>query len=338
MRMKLIGSIAALTLGLVWGASAFAQETKLTIGSSVQSLFSLPLYIAHSKGFFKEAGLDVEVVNFRGGATATPALIGGSVQLQAAGTENLLKLIQQGQPVVAVMCIQSTLNSGIVLRKDLADKLGRKPTIEDLKGLRVGTLARGGTTDMVIRYILIKSGMKPEVDVQLFPLGGYDKHFAALQSDQLDATVPVEPVQTQMVEALKSGVYVQDFLAGEGLQVFQDMNWITLQGRKDYIEKNRTTVEKIVRAIVAAQNFIANPTNLDEVVALAKDQFPNVDDVVLKRSIQRQLKTYTPTITETGIEKNNDLLITTGHLKAPISYSDAVDTSFSALWKEFQVQ
>ncbi len=334
---KIIGKTAmAAAMTLSVGLAAHAQEaTKLTIGSSVQSLFSLPLYIADSKGFFDEAGLDVEVVNFRGGATATPALIGGTTQLQAAGTENMLKLIRAGQPVTAVMGIQSTLNIAIVLRKDLADATGHKPTIQDLNGLRVGTLARGGTSDMVIRYVLIKAGLKPETDVELFPLGGYDKHFAAMQADQLDASVQVEPVQTQMVEALQKGVYVEDFLAGEGPETFQDMNWITLQGTKDYIAENRETVEKVVRAIVKAQTFIADKANLDEVVTLAKQQFPNVADDVLKRSIERQIPTYTPEITEAGIEKNNDLLMVTGNLTEPVAFGDAVDTSFSELWKEF---
>lgn len=327
---------AAIALQLALGGAALAQDkTALTIGSSVQSLFSLPLYIADSKGFFDTEGLDVEVVNFRGGATATPALIGGSVQLQAAGTENLLKLVRAGQPVVAVMGVQSTLNQAIVLRKDLADKLGRKPTIEDLKGLRVGTLARGGTSDMVIRYVLTKAGLTPETDVKLFPLGGYDKHFAALEADELDATVPVEPVQTQMVEALNSGVYIEDFLIGEGPETFQDMNWITLQGKKDYIEGNRETVEKVIRAMVQAQNFIADTANIDEVVTLAKQQFPNVPDAVLKRSIERQIPTYTPAITQAGIDKNNDLLTVTGNLAEPVPFDQAVDTSFSELWEAF---
>jgi NitT/TauT family transport system substrate-binding protein len=314
------------------GTAVHAQQTKLTIGSSVQSLFSLPLYIADSKGYFKEAGLDVSVVNFRGGATATPALVGGSVQLQAAGTENLLKLVRQGQPVVAVMTVQSTLNNAVVLRKDIAEKLGRKPTIQDFRDLRVGTLARGGTTDMVIRYMLIKAGMKPEVDVKLFPLGGYDRHFAALQADQVDASVTVAPVQTQMI-ALGLGVSAFDFLNGEGPDTFQDMEWITLQGKKDYIAQNRDTVAKVVRAIVAAQKFIANPANIDEVVKLAKLQFPNVDDAILKSSIQQQVKTYTPQVTPAGIAKNNDLLIQTGNLSEPVKFEEAVDTSFSKYWK-----
>lgn len=326
----IILAIAASTIG---SASSLAQQTKLTIGSSVQSLFSLPLYIADSKGFFKEAGLDVSVVNFRGGATATPALIGGSVQLQAAGTENLLKLVRQGQPVVAVMGVQSTLNQGIVLRKDLADKLGRKPTIMDLKGLRVGTLARGGTTDMVIRYVLIGAGLKPEVDVKLFPLAGYDRHFAAMQADQIDATVPVEPVQTQMVDSLGSGSYIVDFLKGEGPDTFQDMNWITLQGKKDYIAQNRETVVKVIQAISAAQDFIKDSKNIDEVVKHAKMQFPNVDDAILRNSIQRQLNTYTAKITNSGINKNNDLLIKTENLDKPVRFEDAVDSSFQKYWK-----
>src|SRR5262249_41895549 len=148
---------ALLALAALGAPQAHAE--KIVLGNSVHGLHSLPIYVAANKGLFKQTGLEIEVVNFQGGATATPALLGGSTQIQAAGTENMLKLAQQGQAIVAVMTVQSTMNGAIMIRPDIAEKLGRKPTIADLKGLRIGTLARGGTADMAVRYIAKTIGL-----------------------------------------------------------------------------------------------------------------------------------------------------------------------------------
>jgi NitT/TauT family transport system substrate-binding protein len=324
--LAVVGSVATI-------ASPSSAQTKLTIGSSVHSLFSLPLYIADNNGLFKTQGLAVEVINFQGGATATPALLGGSTERQSAATENMLKVVQQGQPITAVMSVQSTFNGAIMVRKELAEKLGRKPTLQDLKGLRVGTLARGGMSDMAARFVVEAQGLTPR-DVTLVPIGGYDKHLAALQANDIDASFTVEPVQSLWSEKSVGAVYMLDLLKQEGPEVFQDMNWITLQGKKEWVEKNRETVRKVVRALVQAQAFIAT-ANIEEITELAAKSFPNIPKPVLQASINRQLKTYTPTITERGIEKNNELLIKTGNLRAPVAFGTVVDTSYKDLWDAF---
>lgn len=315
-------------------APAAQAQVKLTIGSSVHSLFSLPLYIADSKGLFRAEGLSVEVINFQGGATATPALLGGSTELQSAATENLLKVVQQGQPIVAVMSVQSTLNGAIMVRKEVAQKLGRKPILADLKGMRVGTLARGGMSDMAMRYIAAEQGLA-ERDINLVPLLGYDKHLAALGANDIDASMTVEPIQTFWSKGPAGAVYMLDMLKREGPELFQDMNWITLQGKKEWVEKNRDTVRKVVRAMVQAQKFISDPANIDQVTDLALKAFPNIPKPILKTAIENQLHTYTPRVTEAGIKKNNDLLLKTGNLRAAILYNTVVDVSFAGLWDEF---
>ena len=334
---RLVRSIASV-IAVVGFVAAFASsssaQTKLTIGSSVQSLFSLPLYIADTKGLFKAEGLAVEVINFQGGATATPALLGGSTELQSAATENMLKVVQQGQPITAVMSVQSTFNGAIMIRKELAEKLGGRPTLKDLKGLRIGTLARGGMSDMAARFVIEAQGLSSR-DVTLVPIGGYDKHLAAMQANDIDGSFTVEPVQSLWSDKSVGAVYMLDLLKQEGPDVFQDMNWITLQGKKDWVEKNRETVRKVVRAMVQAQTFISDPANLDEVTELAAQSFPSIPKPILQASIKRQLQTYTPAITENGIRKNNELLTKTGNLRTPVEFATVVDTSFKDLWDAF---
>jgi hypothetical protein len=91
----------------------------------------------------------------------------------------------------------------------------------------------------------------------------------------------------------------------------------------------------VVRAMVRAQTFISDPQNLKEVVELTSKAFPNVPPPVLEVSISNQLKTYTPHISEEAIKKNNELLVKTGNLRAPIDHTKVVDRSYADLWDEF---
>lgn len=329
-RIALLGVVLALAAGAVQ-----AQE-KIVLGNSVHGLHALPVYVAVNRGLFKEQGLNIELVTFQGGATATPALLGGSTHLQAAGTENMLKLLQQGQQVMAVMTIQSTMNAALMVRADVAQKIGRKPTIADLKGLKIATLARGGAADMALRYIALSVGQDAERDWGLTPVLGYDKQLAALRARDIDGSLPIEPVTTIWAGQPIGMVPVMEMLKGEGPPIFQNMGWVTLQGKKDWIAQNRDTVRKVVRALVQAQTFISNRGNADELVKLAAVSFPNLPQPVLAGSIAAQVASYSPEFTEAMMDKNNELLLKTGNLKAPIRYGDAIDRSYADLWAGFR--
>ncbi len=316
-------------------ATGLARAQDLAIGSSVHSLFSLPLYLAKEKGYFEAEGLNVEIINFSGGATATPALLGGSVVLQSAATENMLKVVAAGQPIKAVMTVQSTLNGAIVVPQKVADEIGPELGLEDVKGLSVGTLSRGGMADMAMRYIAAELGLDPEADLTLVPMAP-DALAPAMQAGDIEGALTVEPQQTLFVDGLGGFTYLIDMLAGEGPELFQDMGWITLQGKVDWIEENGETVRKVVRAMIEAQKFVADENNLDEVAALMEPVFPNLEPELLKKSIQKQIKTYTPRITQEIIDKNNTLLLTSGALQEAIGYEVVVDDSYSDLWEEFE--
>lgn len=331
--MKALLKIAAVGLALV-AVSGLARAENLSIGSSVHSLFSLPLYLAKEKGYFEAEGLNVEIINFSGGSTATPALLGGSVVLQSAATENMLKVVAAGQPIKSVMTVQSTLNGAIVLSQAAANKLGDDRSIDSVKGLKIGTLSRGGMADMAMRYIASDLGLDAESDMSLMPMRP-DAYVPSMQAGDIDGAMTVEPQQTLMVDGIGGFTYLVDMLAGEGPDLFQDMGWISLQGKVDWIEANGETVRKVVKAMVAAQKFVSDEANLDEVVTLMQPVFPNLEAELLRKSIQKQIPTYSPYVTEEMIRKNNDLLTTSGVLQAAVPYETVVDESFSDLWEEF---
>jgi NitT/TauT family transport system substrate-binding protein len=104
-RWNVLAAIAAVCLAVA-SPVAFAQapeKPKLQIGVGGKSLFYyLPLTIAERQGYFKAEGLDVEVLDFPGGAKALQALIGGSVDVVSGAYEHTISQQAKGQNIEAL--------------------------------------------------------------------------------------------------------------------------------------------------------------------------------------------------------------------------------------------
>src|SRR5687767_6056256 len=103
-------------VALIAAASASAQQLekrKITLAVGGKTLlYYLPLTIAERKGYFKAEGLDVEIVDFPGGAKALQAMVGGSADIVSGAYEHTINMQARGQPIVAI-ALQGRYN-GIV--------------------------------------------------------------------------------------------------------------------------------------------------------------------------------------------------------------------------------
>lgn len=336
MNFRLGIAMAAAACLSTFAASAAVAQTKLQVAVANRSISSLPLMVAKGKNFFKDEGLDVELEYFTGGPPATAALIGGSAQFLVAAPQDMLKAIKQGQPLVAIATVIADYTGSIVMRKDLADKLGRKPTIADLKGLRIGTLARGGFTDVSTRYLLMDKGIDPDKQVTLIPVRGPDRQLAAGKANELDANAFVDPAGYIAVEQLKEWTYVVDMTAGEGGKIFHDLGFIALQTTREYLKQNRATAEKFVRAMVRAQSFIADLKNEPEATEMAARVLEGMDKAALSSAVKASHNAFRPAFPKIMIDNNMELLLRNKLIEGPApAYDAAVDASFEPIWKTY---
>src|SRR5205085_3191091 len=80
------------------------EKPKIQIGVGGKTLFYyLPLTIAERQGYFKAEGLDVEILDFPGGARALQALIGGSVDVVSGAYEHTVSQQAKGQNIEALV-------------------------------------------------------------------------------------------------------------------------------------------------------------------------------------------------------------------------------------------
>ena len=156
-------SLAAAAVLLAATVVAAAQEAKpelsrvrLAVGGK-PALFYLPLTVTERLGYFRDAGLDVEISDFPGGARALQALIGGSADVVTGAFDHTIQMQAKGQPIVAV--VQLGEFPGYVLAV-LASKAQAYRSPADLKGMKIGVTAPGSSTQFMAQHLMVTHGLK----------------------------------------------------------------------------------------------------------------------------------------------------------------------------------
>jgi NitT/TauT family transport system substrate-binding protein len=150
-----------------------------------------PLYLAHDKGFFKEAGCDVELIILTGIAERNSALKSGRIDALAAPVDYFVLSAGNNLEATIVMAVDESVGGdGIVARKEIA-------RFEDLRG-RTLAFQRGLPSEFFVRALLRQHGVKMNevhtVDMET------DQAGAAFISGKVDAAAVWEPWLTKARE------------------------------------------------------------------------------------------------------------------------------------------
>lgn len=143
---------------------------------------SLAVKVALDAGFYRDAGLNVQVVDFDGGARAVQALVGGGIQFAIVAPEHVIRLRNRGFDGEVALALQDY--QSYVL---LAAKSSRVKRFADLKGGRVGITSPGSLTDNLVRLVARKAGLAVGSDLELVGVGLGPTQKAAIDRGSIDA-------------------------------------------------------------------------------------------------------------------------------------------------------
>jgi NitT/TauT family transport system substrate-binding protein len=236
--LLLVSAVCAL---LDVGCGRTDSAPKLIIGLGPWVGFG-PLYLARDKGFFKEEGIDVDLVVITGLAERSSALRSGRVQALAAPIDYFALSAGNNVEMTTVMAIdESTGGDGIVAN----DSIQR---VEDLVGKRVA-FQRGLPAEFFIRAILDRSGISVDqlntVDMETAQAG------AAFISGQVDAAVVWEPWLTRAVDQGKGHILAST-------RTEPDLIVDALAFTKPTVEQSPDQVQGVVNALLRAIEYWKN--------------------------------------------------------------------------------
>ncbi|MEA2658746.1 MAG: NitT/TauT family transport system substrate-binding protein, partial [Candidatus Binatota bacterium] len=184
MRPKFILLLLGSLLVLVVATPAAAQLKKVRFSVSAASIAEVPFRIANIKGFYRDEGLDVEVILIRG-AVGMQALLGGSVDYTSASGSTIAAAVR-GIPVKLVFIASAKPQFDLIAQPQIR-------SVADLKGKQVGISSRGGAVDLLTHLMIQKNGLVPNKDVVSLVVGGQEDTVLALRAGRIAAALLTPP-------------------------------------------------------------------------------------------------------------------------------------------------
>lgn len=140
------------------------EPVKVVLNEVAHSIFYAPMYVAIEEGYFKEEGIDLDLVTGFGADKTMTAVLSGEADIGFMGSEASIYTFNEGANDYVVNFAQLTQRAGnfLVAREEMADF-----SWDDLKGKLVLGGRKGGMPQMVFEYILRQNGIDPAKDLEI---------------------------------------------------------------------------------------------------------------------------------------------------------------------------
>lgn len=280
-----IGRAVAMAIGLMMGASTtvLAQTLKpFVVTEPVHSMDSVPFYLAIKKGFFKEAGLNVEVVTAEGGGRHIAAVLAGDAHAFIGGPEHIaFAKAKGGKDIRAVASMSNRANQYLVAAKSVTVPDG---SLRDkLKGKRIAIGTRGGTAHSIYLYLVVREKLDPQQDVTLIEIALSGGRLAAVKAGQADYAGINEPLISQGV---KQGAFNPPFLSMPS--ELGPFAYTTINVPFDLIQKEPRLVQGLVTGL--KRGLELSFSDRAEVEKVSREEFPNILPEDISAILDRTLK------------------------------------------------
>lgn len=322
--MKLVRILAPALIALTMAAQAVAAEP-FKVGY-IRVMDDAQAIAAFEGGFYKQQGLDVQLVEFKSGTDLIKAIVGGQLDTGVLGFTNAASWSSRGADLKVVSGAQRGFHA-LVVRDDVGiDK------VEDLKGHTLASQKEGSTADTVLRGVVLKDaglqttdltimGVSPQVAVQ--SLVGKRVDAAFLFEPQASIAQLIAPVkQIYEIGAVWPFPCMVTITSGDTLKSKKDQVWKSLDAQRQAIELLQNKPDEAAKLI--ASYFISEPT----LKTLKHGDVPREE--VISKAIKSQ--TFSAALTPKDLDRMQeiaDIMQGQGALKtkdgSPYNVRDIVD-------------
>src|SRR3954447_17625427 len=292
MRKSIRNALVALgALALMSGAAAAQSKVTIAIGGA-GCLCYLPTVLAEQLGEYKKAGVEVELVDFKGGSQALTAVIGGSADVASGYFDHCVNLAAKNQALEAFVVYDRYPGFALVVSPKNG---GAIKSVKDLAGKRVGVSAPGSSTDFFLKYMLAKNGVDPN-SVGVVGIGLEATAVAAMEQGSVDAAIMLDPAITLLQGKNKDLKILSDTRTQhDTMEVFGgEYPGGALYTRADWIGSHQKEVQALTNALVATLKWIHSHTP-EEIMAKMSDELVGPDKQLYLAALKNTIPMYSTT-------------------------------------------
>ncbi len=305
------------------GKTDGGANKKVVLNEVAHSIFYAPMYVAIEEGYFRDSGIDLELVTGFGADKTMPAVLSGEADIGFMGPETTVYTYNEGASDVVVNFAQLTQRAGNFL-------VAREPdddfTWSDLKGKNVLGGRAGGMPEMVFEFVLRKNNLDPATDLFIDQNIDFGSTAAAFSGGQGDYTVEFEPSATAL-ENENAGYVIASLGVDSGY-----VPYTAFSAKESYIEKNPDIIQSFTDALQKGMQYVKEHTS-EEIAAVIAPQFQDTDLATITSIVDRYQKQDTwktdVIFTDTAYELLLDILEESGQLSSRPEYEKLIDTQFA---------
>lgn len=292
--------------------------TKVKIAEVAHTIFYTPQYVAIEKGFFKEEGLDVELILTPGADKVTAAVLSKDANIGLSGSEATIYVYNGGEKNYLKTFAQLTQKDGSFI---VSRKKEKNFTLDNLKGKTIIGGRAGGMPEMTLEWVLKEHGIDPQKDVNIDTSIAFAAMGSAFMGGTGDYVSLFEPTALE-IEKQGSG-YVVASLGNLGGNV----PYTSYSAQKSYIKENKDVIEKFEKVIQKSLDYV-HKTNSKQIAKDIRNQFPDTSLKDLAEVIDRYKKINAwPKNTDFKKESWNhlqDIMISAKQLEKKVPYKTLI--------------
>ncbi|TCR61345.1 ABC transporter substrate-binding protein [Bosea sp. BK604] len=306
-KLPLLGALLGCLVAFSAPASFAAERTKVILSVGSITATNWPGLIAQEKGFFRDEGLDVELIQAGQSSKAAQQVMAGVAQFGSSSMVDAFRAIDGGGDLVIFMNSLAQGIHSLVAAKNIK-------SVADLKSKRVMV---GGQKDITgLWWYAMARNFKLDgtKDVDLLFSGSTANRTAALASGGIEASVLSPPNSFQLIDKGFTDLGPVAGYLGEFPMMVYHVN-------KTWAASNNDKIAAFIRAHNRAVTFLLDPKNKDESCQiLAKASGSSVEDAARTLDLALKVNGFVPTamISDETLERVRSTLVSEGDLKEPV--------------------
>jgi NitT/TauT family transport system substrate-binding protein len=270
----------SVALGLcLLGRSALADEKITIMVGGMEKQIYLPAKLAEQLGYFKEQGLDVELLSEPSGVNAEDELLGGAAQAVVGFYDHTIDLQAKGKALQSVVQFSQAPGEVELVASRVADQV-RSPA--DFKGRTLGVTGLGSSTNFLTQYLAVRNGLKTS-EITTVAVGSGSTFIAAMKQGKIDAGMTTEPTVSRMLKTGEAKVLV-DLRSPEETQKALGGLYpaASLYMQTSWINSHKPEVQKLANAFVKTLKYIQSHSAAEIAAKMPADYYAGDKDLYIQ--------------------------------------------------------